>query len=60
MRESPRGGAKVAFATKNNFAGIVDDWFPRAPKLVLVVRGGPLANCRSIFDALELEMNREF
>ena len=39
-------GGKVAFATRNNFAVIVDEWFPRSPKLVLVVRGGPLTNCR--------------
>jgi len=49
MRESPAIGGKVAFATINNFAEIVDEWFPRPPKLVLFVQGGPLANCRSIF-----------
>ncbi|CBY23307.1 unnamed protein product [Oikopleura dioica] len=45
MRESPAIGGKVAFATINNFAEIVDEWFPRPPKLVLFVQGGPLANC---------------
>ncbi|CAG5094783.1 Oidioi.mRNA.OKI2018_I69.XSR.g13863.t1.cds [Oikopleura dioica] len=36
---------KVAYANRNNFGSIVNQWFQERPSLLLIVRGGPLANC---------------